>query len=275
MRFTCGRARLVVALATLGLLAPATAHALQVTTVLPEAPPPPAPPLPPPPPAPVAPTYEQIVLADGPAGYWRFGEKTGRTLIDASPGDNDGTYVGRSVRGALGAIVGDPNTAVSFNSVRAGARIPDDKTLDVGDSFTAEYWIKRSSSKKSIQLMNKGRNGLQIVVLSKGSGRRVLLRKASVQDIARSRTGVGGGKYSHIVATKNGSKSAKIYINGVNVTDRGGRRKLKIQNTRSPLYLGPGNGTLTRFDDFALYDRALTAAEVLEHYRAGRRVMPS
>jgi hypothetical protein len=47
--------------------------------------------------APLAPpvaAYKDAVLADTPAGYWRFGEPSGTVLTDSSPNLNNGTYLG-------------------------------------------------------------------------------------------------------------------------------------------------------------------------------------
>jgi len=59
--------------------------------------------------------YSSVVLAKGPVGYWRLGEATGPTAVDASGNSYDGTYLGNPTLGDPGAIASDPDTAVSFN----------------------------------------------------------------------------------------------------------------------------------------------------------------
>lgn len=202
-----------------------------------------------------------------PAGCWRFGEASGPIAFDSSGNGNNGTYLGGVTLGVPGAVAGD--TAARFDGIDDLVRVPDSATLDVGDSFTAEGWIKRSSTAKTHQMMNKGRNGLHLVVMNQGAGSQVLLRKVDVSTIARSSVGIPADmNYHHIVATKDGLNSAKIYVDGVDVTVSVSSVQA-IQNTAFPLFFGSGNSTPADFDEFALYDRALTPAEVDTRFARG------
>src|SRR5262245_42401176 len=83
-------------------------------------------------------TYRDVVLADGPIGYWRLGDSATTTALDEigmTPGDYKGSYL----QGALGALTGDPNTAVDFPGT--------DGRIEFGDAFdlqslTLELWVK-------------------------------------------------------------------------------------------------------------------------------------
>ena len=57
--------------------------------------------------------YRDTVLADHPISYWRLDETSGTTATDVQLA-NTGAYVGSPTLGQPGAIVGDPDTAVSF-----------------------------------------------------------------------------------------------------------------------------------------------------------------
>jgi subtilisin-like proprotein convertase family protein len=209
------------------------------------------------------------VLANVPVGYWRFGEAPPSTVLTDSSGHaNNGTYLNGVTLGQPGAIAGD--TAASFDGVNDTGRVPDSASLDVGDSFSVEGWVKRSSTTKATELFNKGANGLQLTVMNAGSGNQVWLRKAGVTTIARSTVGVpADGAYHHIVATKDGPGSAQIYIDGLEAgTVQVGGGVQAIQDTAFPLTFGGAGSTPTLFDDFALYDAALTAAQVSAHHAA-------
>jgi hypothetical protein len=222
--------------------------------------------------APPTASYAQTVLDDGPAGYWRFGEPSGTTQIDSSGHGNDGTYLGGVALAQPGALAGDPNTAASYDGVNDTSRIPDAASLDVGAQFTVEGWVRRSSTSKSVELMNKGGNGFQLVVMNAGSGNKVFLRKANVTTLAQSTVPVlADGKYHHVAATINGPGStARIYVDGANVTDGlpAGAAQV-IQDTPFLLTFGISASTETRFDEFAIYDAVLTAAQVAEHHAVG------
>ena len=58
----------------------------------------------------------------------------------------DGTYLNGVTIAAAGAISGD--TAASFDGVNDSVRVPDSNSLDVGDSFTLEGWIKRARPRR-------------------------------------------------------------------------------------------------------------------------------
>ena len=101
------------------------------------------------------------------------------------------------------------------------------------------------------------------------NGNQVFLRKAGVTMIARSATGVPvDSNYHHIVATKNGANTAKIYIDGVESTVQVSGVQI-VQDTSFLLTFGAAGSTPADYDEFAVYDRALTAAEVLGRYAGG------
>ncbi len=202
-------------------------------------------------------------------GHWRFGERPRSTaLLDSSANGNHGRYLGGVRLGVPGALANDTDTAARFDGVNDLGRVADSRSLDVGSSFTVEGWIKRSSTTKTHQLFNKGSRGLQLVVLGASSGNRVFLRKANVTTIARSAVGVPAGAYHHIAATMNGRGTAKIYIDGVESTLPVNRAQA-IENTAFPLFFGSRNSTPADFDEFAIYDEVLSAAQIAARAAAG------
>ena len=212
--------------------------------------------------------YADAVLADTPAGYWRFGEPSGLTALDSSGNANNGTYTNGPVLGVPGALAGDTNTAVSMDGVNDTVRVPDANSLDVGNTFSAEGWIKRSSTAQTHTMMVKG---FQIVVMNAGSGSQVWLRKPNVSTIARTNVGVGADVYHYIVVTKNGSGAGavKIYIDGVSVPVVDVSPAQVIADTTGVLAFGAAGGNQANFDEFALYDSVLTPEQVAAHFAAG------
>jgi len=215
-----------------------------------------------------------VVAAGLPVGCWRFGEDAGSAAVDGSGNDNDGTYQNGVQLGQAGVPGYAPDTAALFDGVNDLVRVPDDDTLDVGSSFSAEGWIKRSSTTKTHTMYNKGSLGLHLILMAAGSGNQVWLRKANSTTIARSSTGIpADGAYHHVVATMNGAGSAKVYIDGVNVTIAvPGQQNQVVQDTTFPLLFSSSASTAVTFDEFALYDDALSAAEVAVRYAAGEGI---
>src|SRR5262249_35710481 len=88
-------------LAALGSAAPAEAQTSTPTPQLPF------------PSAPILTPYAKQVLALGPAGYWRLGEKKGPTAFDWSKEHkHNGVYHGAPTFQQFGAIKNDPDRAV-------------------------------------------------------------------------------------------------------------------------------------------------------------------
>jgi hypothetical protein len=196
-------------------------------------------------------------------GCWHFDETSGTVAADSSGFHNNGTYLNGPTLGVLGVL----NGAVSMDGVNDSVRVPDSDSLDVGSTFTLAGWIKRSSTSKSHLMMLKG---FQLIVMAASSGNEVWLRKPNVTTLARSNAPVlADGAYHHIVATLNGPGStAKIYIDGVDHTAPTSAPQ-SIVDTTSPLTFGDINSSEAKFDEFAIYDEPLTAAQVADLYAAG------
>jgi hypothetical protein len=215
---------------------------------------------------PPAPAYPAAVLGDNPVGYWRMGEASGTSMVDSSPAHNNGTYLNGVALGQPGMTAG--NTAARFDGVNDSARVPQAASLNVGNSFSAEAWIKRTTTTGSQELFNKGANGIQLIVMSAGSGNQVWLRRAGVATIAHSTVGIpADGHYHHIVATMNGAGTAKIYVDGVLHSAQDSAVQA-IQNTTFPITMGSSASAASNYDEFAFYDGVLTATDVAEHYAA-------
>jgi len=103
--------------------------------------------------------YSAEVLADSPRAYWRLGESSGAVAADSSGTGNNGSYVNGPLLGQPGPIVGDPNTAVTFEGVNDYMTAPDSPSLDASTGVPVEAWVKRSKT------------GWQVVVGKPGDGR--------------------------------------------------------------------------------------------------------
>lgn len=93
--------------------------------------------------------YSGAVLAKGPVGYWRLGERGGPNAFDASGNGYNGTYLGNPAFGQPGAIINDPDTAIGLNGPNSKDYVetPDpgngafsQKTSGMG--LTVEVWMR-------------------------------------------------------------------------------------------------------------------------------------
>jgi hypothetical protein len=88
-------------------------------------------------------------------------------------------------------------------------------------------------------------------------------------------TNIPQGEWTHVVATWEPLQAMRIYFNGVQVASRTDvSTKTAIFNGTAPLWIGHQFNTAVgstfegRIDEAAVYDRALSATEVLEHFQA-------
>ncbi len=84
-------------------------------------------------------SYEDVVKADRPEGYWRLDETQGKVASD-SVGTHHGRYQGKPTLGLPGAVT--TGTAVAFNRSGDKLRIPDFPALALTPASTLEFWAK-------------------------------------------------------------------------------------------------------------------------------------
>ena len=219
-------------------------------------------------------TYSQVVLADSPLAYWRLGEGSG-TLADDLVGSQNGTYVNTPTLGVAGAS-GDGNTAVRLAP-------PDDEYVNVSSLHAApsnlsiELWVNSNGNPNSgvglAGWWDADDNRAQIywpsttelrIGIQNGPGTTSPL-------IVTGLTALANANWHHVVATQDGT-STRLYVDGVLVGGPLARTwtgSTFTDNFRVGQYAGTsGSAANASVDEVAVYNRALTAAEVAEHYAA-------
>jgi hypothetical protein len=227
-------------------------------------------------------SYAEMIQADSPTGYWRLGE-TGDTTPPAVPAPNSGSlgeaadavYLNGVTRGLPGAIVGDSDTAASFDGSGQKLEIPHLAELNQ-ESFTIELWAKTREGSTGHRSPITSRNGSPV------SG---YIFYASPQNMWEFWTGSGSvwnvisgpelfaEEWAHLVGSYNG-QVMRFYVNG----ELAGSRAVPVSlNTETLLRIGGGetedpvgdyffNGEI---DEVAVYAGALSQERVLEHYVTG------
>jgi hypothetical protein len=199
--------------------------------------------------------------------YWRLGESAGTTACDVA-GRNPGTYMGGFTLGQSGAIVGDSNTGTLLNGTTGWVSVPPLASLNTGDSFTFEAWVKRTSIGGTTSQVIASKQGAAWTLLFNTTNQLVL--QANTTKISTSTTALTDTtKWHQVAATKSGA-TVKLYIDGVDKT--GTVTNVTLTNTTSPLAIGQ-NANASFFkgaiDDAALYSSALTGSAIASHYSLG------
>ncbi len=222
--------------------------------------------------------YARGVLADNPSYYWRLGDPAGTTNLRDTAGVNDGTKGSGVTYGTAGAILGDPDTAASFNGTTNGlasgaTRMWRDNTLSI------EAWVKTTSTAGgkivgfgSSATGNSSSYDRHIYMTTNGR-----INFGVYPNTSRIITGskaYNDGQWHHVVATL-GASGMALYVDGVRVArntsttwgqNYWGYWRIGGDNTWSGApYL---NGQI---DEVAVYPKALTQSQVLSHYSLSGR----
>ena len=251
------------------------------------------------------PGYEEAVLHADPYSFHRFDETEGPTAADISGNDRDGTYFGSPTFGIPGA--GGPGTdnAVGFDGSS------DYMTIDAATlgpllaNVTFEVVFRTETDDQSV-LFGTWNSGLTMAVnfeLNRDVAgfHRFFLRNNSghtlIGDFENS--DLINGDYHHLMLTVDVSQERAdrimVYLNGeaqeVTVSSQTSTwigddmENLNLQDFGFPLAVGARGlrGNFDRhfegvIDEFAIYDRTLTAADAAAHFAAitsGRALLQS
>ncbi len=207
----------------------------------------------------VAYDYASVVRRSAPVGYWRLGDGSGTAAVDSTGGPS-GVYRGLVALGQPGAVEGD--TAVGFGPASSQVTVPASRARVTGDQVSVELWLRRARTGVAEGLVASG--SYQVRLDAAGH---VCLRKASAANVACSTTALTDTTaFHHVVVTKSGPVVG-IYIDGVNVAGPVVNRILAT--TAGPVTLANGAGAFYgTLDEVAVYNRALSAAEVAAHFSA-------
>jgi hypothetical protein len=212
--------------------------------------------------------------------YWRLGEHAGTVTAVDELVTHPGTIAG-GVAPAIGALDGDTNGAMSFDGA-SGTGIQVSNAPAPTSQITLSAWIKTTPGGDNNQRVIDRSNTTVTAPFSdyalevrSGTG---LLKGALEMDIGgvgyflNTTSDITDNVWHHLVGTYDGS-NLNVYLDGLpdgsmpatgSITDRG-----------MPMYLGRygADPTIVRYggvmDEVAVYDRALTPAEVQALYLAG------
>lgn len=211
--------------------------------------------------------YSQAVAGTGGlVGYWRLGDSGGSVACDTL-GSDPGAYSGAVALGQPGALASDAGTSVAFDGVSGEMSVAADSALEVGDSFSVEAWVKRSSP---------GSSGDQTVFSDGGSwsvafdSRDHLVLLDGSTPIASSAATVSSTSAWHYVAVTKSGATVHLYLDGKDVTGNIANQTLAAVNGPLQIAADGSSGFLDgSIQEVALYTQALTTTEVGSHYATG------
>ncbi|MBM7790010.1 LamG domain-containing protein [Tenggerimyces flavus] len=223
---------------------------------------------------PVAEAYADLVRGDRPTGYWRLGEPSGSTsAADSSPYGTTGTVRGTATRGEPGAIAGDADRATRLTG--GYVELPDVPPVTpttVPTSFEGWFKIPKGYQQGLFEKYDApARNGIALRMLHLRKLQFLVMNGTVIVATANGKTNVTPDEWHHVVATSNATEK-RLYLDGEleavvsaagNPTDGVATVKLGARGDDAATRLA---GSM---DEVAIYDHALSAAEVKEHYLKG------
>jgi hypothetical protein len=213
--------------------------------------------------------YKATVTRDGPVGYWRLGETSGTVAVD-STGTSNGEYFWGYTQGIADPLVNDTDPALGMIA-GGGIMIPDAAPLRVTQNFSIEAWIKPSSFATLQWIAIKNLD--YYLYINDANGRLTFgFRKSDGVSYPYMDTAAFTlNTWQHVVGTYDGSKIV-IYRNGVNVGQIAatGTNSAVLDGRLDVGHFQQGGGWYNGgLDELAVYAKALSASQVLEHYRRG------
>ncbi|MEK7089623.1 MAG: LamG domain-containing protein, partial [Patescibacteria group bacterium] len=197
-------------------------------------------------------------------GYWTFNEGSGATSTDVSGHGNNGAWNGtlgsQWVTGKVGAYAGQFNG--TDNKVTSG-------NITVGTNMTISIWIYKNTSTVQNSFFSN-RSGFGQVYFGLYQPMQVFLynNNGSPPGIFSASNAVQIGQWQYIVATSDGL-TIKFFVNGLLIYTTNQTRNAST----GAVGIGwdPAIGTEFwdgRIDDVRIYNRVLSAAEILALYNA-------
>ncbi|MBB5409201.1 hypothetical protein HDG34_003142 [Paraburkholderia sp. HC6.4b] len=235
------------------------------------------------------PDYQQVILTDGPYAYWRLNEMSGAVAADSSGNNRDGTYVA-PVSLAAGANLLPTSANTRYLLLTGGGSgyvdVSAANQFCAGTDWSLECWISVISFSQSVSNL-----GCTIMAsLSAPGGTTGWAIGASASPVGSlmyytknfSNRGVNctvplGRQYFAAVCT-GANQTLAVYLNGRLIgSQRGGPAMAPL--VEPGLYVGAASNIAGTLDgtigEFAVYNSALSADQILRHYSAGMGQTPA
>jgi hypothetical protein len=218
--------------------------------------------------------YMDMVLSDGPVGYWNL-DDGGGTATDLT-GGNDGTLFGGVTTGQPGALVNEPSLAMGFNGSNGKIDVPWAPELN-SVPFTAEVWARSADAGSYRSPLTSRADAPQrgYIFYENPSNRWQAWTGPGWQQ--QTGPAVVPDEWTHLAMTYDGTEK-RFYVDGMQVA--AGNVTINPNNV-APLRIGAGatEGPGSFFfsgviDEVAVYDHVLTAEQLGAHRRLGAVTTP-
>ncbi|CAE6868353.1 hypothetical protein R75461_08423 [Paraburkholderia nemoris] len=215
------------------------------------------------------PAYQQVILADGPYAYWRLNETSGTVAADSSGNGRDGSYVGGFSLASAALVPSTDEEYAALDGSTGYVNITPAANFCAGTDWTIEMWVNFAAmgAKGASLLCFFALTGFSFYASGNGIDYQP---KSGYAASAWAGLPLAVGTPKHIVLSARGANYAgTLYFNaaahtGSSVYAPGISTLLGIGLPSS--YMNYMNGCV---GEVALYDHALSAQQVRNHWLAG------
>ncbi|GAA3211481.1 hypothetical protein GCM10020216_016130 [Nonomuraea helvata] len=225
--------------------------------------------------------YASVVANSDPVGYWRLGEAAGAsTAVDSARSAGDATYT-QVTLGQPGPLGGSTNTAAKLTG-QSDITLPRHLFARLGDAVSFEAWFNTTQPGTILTVGGNTAEGAQSALYVGTDGKLRGQYRASLTPAPQpitSSAAVSDGAWHHVALTLAGGVQ-RLYLDGQEVgfapgtglgewpeTSQLGKGFLAGKWPASPT--GGASFALTGLlDEAAVYDHALSPAEVGQHVAA-------
>jgi Concanavalin A-like lectin/glucanases superfamily/Putative Ig domain len=232
-----------------------------------------------------APTYPyaQLVLANHPIAYWRLDETTGSVAYDCVAGNN-GIY-NKVLLGQPGNALLDTHKVARFGSLASANSMVTNLMIDFATSssatFSIEAWVNGGAQGADNGLVTKGTGGggEQFNLDCGGSGHafRFFVRDSAGSAHLATSSVANNNQWHHLVGVCDQVHSnVVLYVDGANAAQTTIVPGSGILGSTNPMSLGSRQSAAAAYDyqfvglmeEVAIYNYALSSAQVQAHYKA-------
>ena len=231
--------------------------------------------------------YGAAVTKDAPSTYWRLAETSGTTASDSSLSGSTGAYLDGPVQGGPSAVGVAGDRSTDFDGVNDN--VAGNTAQASRDRYSAEAWFKTTTGSGgrllgfgSSRTGPSGTTDRHVFMTDSGRLRFATTTAQGLPAVVETGQPYNNGQWHHVVAAQ-GRTGMRLYVDGVLAGSD------PAASTRSYSgYWRVGGDSLTNWagrptsdyfagsiDEVAVYDQALTAAQVAAHYGAGGGLSPN
>ncbi len=238
--------------------------------------------------------YAAAVLADGPLAYWRLDDAPGKAALDSTGNGHGGAFQGGVTLGVPGALADPADRAANFDGTTAslliglGVAVGGEGTAT--GSFTYELWFRPTQLAAGARILS--REYLDTDAASSSNGTEIAISGTDAGGVSgfMFRQYAGGNVERMVASTQLPStttftyavvvydslqKGLTLYVDGAVVDSNHPNLTQGYIPAVAELSWGATSIPLESFfagdlDELAVYDKALTVAQVQAHYFAAR-----